>query len=43
VKPLKNSILRTKDSYFSRVDSMVIHSFSIYPATTLESVRRMHL
>jgi hypothetical protein len=44
VKPLKKfSILLTKARYFSRVGSLAIHSFSIYPATTLESVQRMQL
>jgi hypothetical protein len=44
VKPLKKfSILLTKARYFLRVGSLVMHSFSIYPATTLESVCRMHL
>jgi hypothetical protein len=44
VKPLKKlSILLTRDRYFSRVDSLAMHSFSIYPTTTLESVRRMYL
>jgi hypothetical protein len=44
VKPLKKFfILLTRDRYFSRVGSLAIHSFSICPATTLESVRRMHL
>jgi hypothetical protein len=37
------SFLLTKARYFSRVDSLTMHSFSIYPATTLESMRRMHL
>jgi hypothetical protein len=44
VKPLKkNFILLTRARYFSRVGSLVIHSFSICSATTLESVQRMHL
>jgi hypothetical protein len=34
----KNSILLTKARYFSRVGSLVMHSFSICPATILESV-----
>jgi hypothetical protein len=44
VKPLKkNSILLTRARYFSKVSSLAMDSFSICPATTLESVRRMHL
>jgi hypothetical protein len=44
LKPLKKfSILLTKARYFSRVGSLAMHSFSICPATTLESMRRMHL
>jgi hypothetical protein len=37
------SILLTRAKYFSRVGSLAIHSFSICSATTLESMRRMHL
>jgi hypothetical protein len=29
--------------YLSRVGSLAMHSFSIYPATTFESVQRVHL
>jgi hypothetical protein len=44
VKPLKKfSILLTKARYLSRVGYLAIHSFSICPVTTLESVRMMHL
>jgi hypothetical protein len=39
----KKSILLTKDRYFSWVGSLAMHSFSIRQATTLESMRRMHL
>jgi hypothetical protein len=39
----KCSILLTRDRYFLRVGSLAMHSFSICPAATLESVRRMHL
>jgi hypothetical protein len=28
--------------YLSRVGSLAIHSFSIYPTTTLEFVQRVH-
>jgi hypothetical protein len=39
VKPLKwFSILLMRVKYLSRVDSLVIHSFLMYPMTTLESV-----
>jgi hypothetical protein len=34
----KISILLTRAKYFSMVDSLAMHSFSIYSATTLESV-----
>jgi hypothetical protein len=44
VKPLKKIfILLTSCRYFMRVGSLAIHSISIYPATTLEYVQRMHL
>jgi hypothetical protein len=37
------SILQTRAKYFSRVGSLAMHSFSICPTTSLESMRRMHL
>jgi hypothetical protein len=37
------SILLTRANYFLRVGSLTMHSFFICPATTLESVQRMHL
>jgi hypothetical protein len=44
VKPLKKfSIVLSKPRYFFRVGSLAMHSFSICPTTTLESVHRMHL
>jgi hypothetical protein len=44
VKPLKwFSILLTRAKYLSRVGSRAKHSFSIWLATTFESVRSVHV
>jgi hypothetical protein len=37
------SIFLTRARYFLRVGSLVMHSFSICPVTTLEFVQRIHL
>jgi hypothetical protein len=37
------SILWTRARYFSSVGSLVMHSFSIYPDTTFESMQSTHV